>query len=162
MSRIVISILVLASVSVVWALQDNPRTAPDAQPQAIEQAILSVQADMQKAAGNLDAESLFRCVLDTNKGSIIEGGRLLLTRQEALDSTKRGFQGLKHIAYTYNQKYISVISPTTALWVADGNATATLEDGREITAPFAETIIFVQRDGQWKVLHAHRSAPAQR
>lgn len=73
MSRIVIAILVLASVSVVWALQDNPKTAPDEQQQAIEKAILSVQADMQKAAGNLDAEALFRYVLDTNKGPIIEG-----------------------------------------------------------------------------------------
>ena len=162
MSRIMIAILVLASVSVVWALQDNPKTTPDEQQQAIEKAIISVQGDMQKAAGNLDAELLFSYVLDTNKGPIIEGGRLLLTRQEALDSTKRGFQGIKHIAYAYNQKYISMISPTTTLWVADGNATATLEDGREITTPFAETIIFVLRDGQWKVLHAHRSTPAQR
>jgi hypothetical protein len=87
----------------------------------------------------------------------------LKTRQEALNATKEGLQGLKDISYTYNQKHITLISPTVALWVADGTTSATIiEDGREINVDFAESIIFIQKDGQWKVFHAHRSVPNPR
>jgi ketosteroid isomerase-like protein len=46
--------------------------------------------------------------------------------------------------------------------VAEGTSSGTLKDGRYVEAPFAETIVFVQREGQWKVLHAHRSSPNAR
>jgi uncharacterized protein (TIGR02246 family) len=135
---------------------------PAEQQKAIEKAILEVHAKMKKAAENRDADALYDFVLDTDKGVIIEDGRLLRTRKEALDSTRQGLQGITDLSYTYNQKHITVISPTVALWVADGTSSVTINDGRKISVPFAETIIFVQRDGQWKVLHAHRSAPNPR
>jgi hypothetical protein len=118
---------------------------------------------MMKAAENLDAEALYGYVLDQCKGVIVQDGRIMVTHLEALDATKQGLQRLKDISYTYNQKHITIISPTVALWVADGTTSATiLEDEREINVPFAETIVFVQKDGQWKVLHAHRSVPNPR
>jgi len=116
---------------------------------------------MKKAAENLDADTLYNCVLDMSKGVIIENGKLFLTRKDSLDSTKQGLEGFKGLYYSYNQKYITVISPTSALWVAEGVVLATLEDGRKISSPFAESIVFVNKGGQWKVLHAHRSTPIQ-
>jgi hypothetical protein len=59
----------------------------------------------------------------------------------------------------YTQKRITVIAPTMALWVGEGTSSATLQDGRQISAPFAESILFVKKEGQWKVFHAHRSVP---
>ena len=125
----------------------------------IEKAILKVQSAMQKAAEKLDADALYKYVLDTDKGAIIENGRLFLTREDALESTKRGLKGLKALSYSYSRKYITVMSPTSALWVGEGTTTATIADGRQITSPFAESIVFVNRGGKWRVLHAHRSAP---
>ncbi len=156
-------ILVLTCVSVVWAIQNDKDDVSLDQQQAIEKAILKVHAAMMKAAENLDAEALYSHVLDMNKGVIVQDGKVLTTRQEALDATKQGLQGLKDISYKYNQKHITIISPTVALWVADGTTSATIiEDEREISVAFAETIVFVLRDGQWKVLHAHRSVPNTR
>jgi ketosteroid isomerase-like protein len=83
------------------------------------------------------------------------------TRSAALERTARGFQGLARLSYAYTRQSIAVISPTTALWVGEGSATATLQDGREVGGPFAETLLFVRRDGQWKVMHAHRSTPSR-
>jgi ketosteroid isomerase-like protein len=94
-----------------------------------------------------------------DKGVIIEDGHIRWTRQEASSSTRQGLQGLKDLSYTYTQKYVTEVSPAVTLWVGEGTSAATLQDGRQISAPFAETIVFVQRDGQWKVLHAHRSVP---
>ena len=155
-------VLVLGCVSIVWAVQKDEVAVPAEQQQAVEKAILKVHEAMKKAAESFDADALYDFVLDTDKGVIIEDGRLRRTRKEALDSTRQGLQGISNLSYTYNQKHITVISPTTALWVADGTSSATVEDGRTISVPFAETIVFVQRDGQWKVLHAHRSAPNPR
>jgi len=167
MNRVFKATLILVCVSVVWAVQsegllsknDKSDTATD-QNTTIEKAILKVHSDMMKAGENQDANALFSHVLDQCKGVIVQNGRIMMTRQEALDATRQGLQGLKDISYKYKQKHITVISPTVALWVADGTTSATIiDDGREINVPFAETIIFVLRDGQWKVLHSHRSIP---
>jgi hypothetical protein len=71
----------------------------------------------------------------------------------------QGMQQLKDLSYSYTQKYITVISLTVVLWVGEGTSSATLKDGRQVSVPFAETIVFVLKDGKWKVLHAHRSIP---
>jgi ketosteroid isomerase-like protein len=155
------AMLVLACASAGCAVQNNKGDMPLEQQQVIENAILKVHEDMKMAAQRLDVDALYSFVLDSN-GPIIEDGRLKQTRQEAMDSTKQGLKGITDLSYTYNQKFITVISPTVALWVGEGTSSATIEDGRKISVPFAETIIFVQRDGQWKVLHAHRSLPNPR
>jgi ketosteroid isomerase-like protein len=159
MSNVVKAILVLACVSIVWAAQGNLGNVTTDQQQAIEKGILAAHEEMKKAAADLDADALYAHVLDTIKCPIIESGKVAQTRQDALESTRRGFQGIKQVSYTYKQRQITPLSPTAALWVGEGTTSVTLEDGTEVAAPFAETIIFVEKDGRWKVLHAHRSTP---
>ena len=129
--------------------------------EAIKSAIRDVQAEMRQASEALDAEAIYAHVLDAPMPPIIEDGRLRRTRSEALRSTAEGLQGLYSLSYTYASEHITVLSPKAALWVGTGSAAATLRDGRQISAPFAETIVFVNRGGEWKVLHAHRSAPGE-
>jgi ketosteroid isomerase-like protein len=170
MSNIFKAILILVCVSVVWAVQseglpsesDKSAVSPERQ-KAIEQEILKVHAEMMKAAENRDAEALFSHVIDGCKGVIVQDGIIMMTRQESLDATKQGLQGFSEISYKFNRKNITVISPTTAIWVADGTTSVTIvDDGRQLNFPFAETIIFTLKDGQWKVFHAHRSVPNPR
>jgi ketosteroid isomerase-like protein len=129
------------------------------QEQVIEKAIVDVQAKMQQAAQQGDVDALYTYVLEVDKGVIIEDGRIRWTRQEALNATRQGLQGLKDLSYVYTQKRITVITPTMALWVGEGTSSAILQDGRQISVPFAESILFVKKEGQWKVFHAHRSVP---
>ena len=161
MSNALRILLLLAYVPLAWTAQNVSKKIPADQQQAIERTIIDVHGKMKQAAEQRDTEALYKYVLEMDKGVIIEGGRLQRTRQEALNATRQGLQDLKDLAYTYTQKYVTVISPTVALWVGEGTSSATLEDGRQISAPFAETIVFVQQGGQWKVLHAHRSAPCR-
>ncbi len=149
----------LACVPVVWMTQHDSKKMSSEQELAIEQAIIDVQEKMQQAAQQGDVDALYEYVLEMDNGVIIEDGRIRWTRQEALNSTKQGLQGLKDLSYAYSQKRITVISPTMALWVGEGMSSATLQDGRQISVPFAESILFVEKDGQWKVFHAHRSVP---
>jgi len=156
-------VLILSCVSVVWAIQEGKNPVSSEQQKAIEQEILKVHVAMVKAAESSDVEGLYSYVLDECKGVIVQDGRIMMTRQESLDATKQGIGLLKDISYKFNKKHITVMSPTLALWVADGTTSVTIvEDGRQLSMPFAETIVFVQKDGQWKVLHAHRSIPNPR
>jgi len=152
--------LIVATAAFLGA-DRRPDAAPVPAQQDIESAIRAVHAQMRSAAERLDATALYAHVLDTATPPIIENGALADTWAAALARTARGFQGLTSLGYAYTRESITVLSPATALWVGVGTASATLADGRQITAPFAETTVFVLRDGQWKVLHAHRSAPTR-
>jgi hypothetical protein len=161
MSNALRVLLLLACIPVISTSNNDPKKMPIDRQQAIEKAIGEVHAKMKHAAEQRDTDSLYEYVLDMDKGVIIEDGRILRTRQEALSSTRKGMQGLKNLSYTYTQKYVTPISETAALWVGEGTSSATLQDGRQVSAPFAETIVFVMKGGHWKVLHAHRSAPGR-
>jgi ketosteroid isomerase-like protein len=126
---------------------------------AIERAVLAANAQATKAAENGDMDALFGYMLDTDKGSVAQNGTLLRTREDARAQVTRGMQGIRSIAYRWSNQYVTVLSPTIALLVADGETTATTADGSTFSAPFAQTDVFVLTDGQWKILHAHRSTP---
>jgi hypothetical protein len=157
MKKLFISILILVSIFLLCAARSNQNDITTAQKNSIEKEISKVHEEMKKAGEKLDADTLFKYVLDTND-VIIETGEIRATRKEAYESTKQGFQRIKSLSYTYSHNNINVLSPAVALFTGSGTTTATFEDGLNITIKFAETIIFVLRDGQWKVLHAHRSS----
>jgi uncharacterized protein (TIGR02246 family) len=158
-------IAIIAGVLLSTAFVSGDRQQPSAGGPArdgTEAAIQAVHLQMRQAAEKLDAEALYAFVLDTATPPIIEDGRTAATRTAALQSTAAALHGLTRASYAYTNQNITVLSPTTVLWVAEGTASGTLKDGRYVEAPFAETIVFVQREGQWKVLHAHRSSPNAR
>jgi hypothetical protein len=159
MSKPIIILLSLACITVTFANQDQSSIS---NPQAIEKAVLESNAKMIRAAENLDAEGFFDWILDSVKGPVIQDGKLMLTRQEALEAVKRSFQGIAKAKYQLDHIYVSAISNEVALLTAEGTSTATLEDGRTFSAPFALSEVFVLREAKWKVLHAHQSVPNSR
>ena len=127
---------------------------------AIEKAVLEVNAQMTRAAEDRDIDRLFSFMLATDRGSIIQSGNLFLTREEALATVKRNFQGVAAIKYRWKRQLVTVISPTTALLVCDGESEIRTAQDTPATfvTPFAQTVLFVLTDGKWKALHAHNSA----
>ena len=162
MSNFFKAILVLACVSVVLATQNNKTAFPLEQQKAIEKAVLKTHIQMTQADNNLDVNRFFSYILDFNKGLIIQDGRLFQTRQEAFEVVKKGFEGISKLKRTYQQTHVTVISPETALLIAQGTSTVTLSDGQTFSSPFAVSMIYVLRDGKWKVLHGHYSIPNPR
>ncbi len=128
----------------------------------IEKAVLEVSSQMTRAAENLDVDRLFSFMLPNDRGSIVQYGNVLQTREQALERTREGFRGLHSIEYRWKRRQVTVVSPTVALLVAEGEARATTEQGESFSRPFAQTLVFLLTDGQWKVLHAHQSAPLGR
>jgi uncharacterized protein (TIGR02246 family) len=156
-------IIILVLVSAVLAAQSNSaNTSSLEQQQAIEKAVLKTFEQMNQAEINLDADKFFSHILDFDKGLIIQDGQMFKTRREAYETVKVGFEGVSQLKRVYEQKYVTVISPEAALLTASGTSTVTLSDGRVLSGPFAASLVYVLRDGQWKVLHGHYSIPNQR
>lgn len=136
--------------------------ATGAETKAIEDAVLAVSAEMTKAGEALDADRLFSYMLETDKGSVIQNGMMMLTRQQALERVKGNLGGISTIQYRWKSQFVTVLSPEIALLTAEGESTATTTTGATFTAPFAQTVVFVRRDGSWKAIHAHQSSPRVR
>lgn len=143
----------------VTASRGQADKSPASVPQA---AVLARLAEIQKAAEALDADRVFSFVLENKSGAAVQNGRFFLTREEALESTKRGLGALQKVEYQFDQQHVTLLSPTVALAVGEGSSTATTADGRGITTRFAQSVVLVQTNGEWKVFHSHRSFPPVR
>jgi uncharacterized protein (TIGR02246 family) len=126
---------------------------------SVEDAVLAVSAEMTKAGEAADADRLFGYMLETDKGSVIQNGVLMATRQGALERVRTNLGGISKIQYHWKRQYVTVLSPEVAVLAAEGESTATTTAGETFTAPFAQTVVFVLRGGTWKAIHAHQSSP---
>ena len=133
-----------------------------ADPQSVEKAVLAVSAEMTRAGEAVDADRLFSYILENDKGSVIQNGVVLATRQEALERVRSNLSGISKIQYHWKRQYVTVLSPDVALLAAEGDSVVTTTAGDTFTAPFAQTVVFVLRPGGWRAIHAHQSVPRVR
>ena len=101
---------------------------------AIEKAVLAANAQVTQAAESRDLDALFRFMLDTDKGSIVLNGGLSLTPQQAKDRLAPSFRAPVKVAYRWKQQHVTVLSPTTALLVSEGESVVTA--ATRIESPF--------------------------
>ena len=140
----------------------TPQARQAKDPRPIEEAVLTANAEMERAAEAVDAERLFTFVLDTDKGSVIQNGVFLATREEALRRVTNNLRGISKIEYRWKRQHVTVLSADVALLTAEGESIVTATEGQAFTTPLAQTVVFVMRDGHWKALHAHQSSPQVR
>jgi hypothetical protein len=135
------------------------QSGTQADTKAIEAAVLAVHADMTRAGEAGDADRLFSYMLDTDRGSVVQNGVMLTTRREALEQVRANLGRVSKIQYRWTRELVTVLSPESAILVAEGESTATTASGDTFTAPFVQTVVFVLRGGAWKAIHAHQSSP---
>ena len=126
---------------------------------SIEKAVLAANDQATRAAEDRDADRLFSFMAETDKGSIVQNGTLFLTPQDAKARIAPGFRAPVKVAYHWKQQHVTVLSATTVLLVSEGEAVITPEGQPPTTAPLVQTTVWVQREGAWKILHAHQSSP---
>ena len=153
------AVSVLAGLLVAAVAVSQGQSSTSASAAAVQKAVLARLAEIQDAAQTLDADKVFGFVMENDEGALAQNGRLILTRKDALDSTRRGFQGLEKVSYRFDSQHVTVLSPTVALAVGEGESSATLDGGRTIDTHFVQSVIFVLTNGDWKVVHSHRSFP---
>lgn len=151
--RILLFIVLVGMTSATAYLYASRPTDHD----VIEQAVLKVHEQMTNAGQDVD--KFFDFILEFDNGMIIQDGALFETSQQAYDAVKKGYEGLSEVTRVYDRTYVTILSPESALLTGTGTTKVTLTDGRTFEAPFAVSMVFVLREGQWKVLHGHYSIP---
>lgn len=129
---------------------------------SVEDAVLAVSDEMTRAAESVDADRLFSYVLENDKGSIIQNGVVLATRQEALETVKGNLRGVNRIEYRWKRRHVTVLARDLALLIAEGESVATTAAGQTFTTPFAQTVVFALKPEGWRAVHAHHSSPPAR
>jgi ketosteroid isomerase-like protein len=159
-SRKIITVAIASALLMVAAVAvSQGQSNKNSTPADVQKAVLARLAEIQSAAQSLDPERVFSFVLENDAGALAQNGKLFLTRKEALESTKQGFQGLQSVSYRFDEQHVTLLSPTVALATGEGSSSATLDDGRTLSTRFAQSVVFVLKNGEWRVFHAHRSFP---
>jgi uncharacterized protein (TIGR02246 family) len=128
-------------------------------PTAIKADVIAAYRASATAAEALDVDTLVGALAENEEGALVINGRLILTRQEAVATTRANFRGLRKIKYDLGPQHVTLLAPDTALLVATGTVTGEAESGQTFTRAFAHTVVYQRRDGVWRVLHSHQSNP---
>ena len=157
--RLPMGLLVVAAGWIPITTFAQPDVGSSGEDAAVVGAVLAANADMVAAANRMDLDAFFGAMIEADRTMIVQNGAIFQTRAEARVSVERGLRGIARVDRRFDNPQVTVISPETALLVSEGSVTATLNDGREMIGRFAVSLIFVLRDGQWKLLHGHYSTP---
>jgi uncharacterized protein (TIGR02246 family) len=149
----------ICAAVLLGAKDSTTPTMTDAQCDAIEKAVLEKHTQFMQFAQQLEADKMYSLIADGGKGTIIQNSQLQ-TRREALDASKAAFNGLKKIEYKFDQQYVKVISPDTAIFTGKGQSIVTIDSDNSYTKDFAVTCVFVLKDREWKIIHGHYSSPS--
>jgi hypothetical protein len=150
---------VLAGLLVAAVALSQAQSGSSTSTAVVQKAVLARLAEIQSAAQALDADKVFSFVMENDEGALAQNGRLMLTRSEALESTRRGLQGLQKVSYRFDAQHVTLLSPTVALAVGEGESSATSKSGATSDTHFVQSVVFVLTNGDWKVFHSHRSFP---
>ena len=130
-------------------------------PPEIKKTVLARMNEIQAAAEALDADKVFTFVLEDDVGVIAQNGRVFMTHSNALESTRQSFESLRRadarLEYHFDQQRVTLLSPSLALVVGEGTTSVSTADGRNSKTQFAQSVLLLRTNGDWKVLHAHRS-----
>jgi TonB family protein len=127
--------------------------------QRVVEDVLAANARMTEAANRLDTDAFFACIVDSDATRIVQDGKLFKTRAEAMAAVRAGSQGVAKVDRQFDSPHVAVLAPGIALLTAEGMSTATLQDGRSFGGRFAVSLVFVLREGEWKLFHGHYSLP---
>ena len=153
------TILTMLVWSLIGALPVFAGAAASPSEGDIIQAVLAANSRMTAAANRLDTDAFFACIVDSDESRIIQDGKLFKTRAEAMTAVRQGSQKIVKIERRFIDPHVTVLAPGVALLTTEGTTSATLQEGRTINSRFAVSLVFVLRDGEWRLFHGHYSLP---
>ena len=81
---------------------------PQTEPAAVEKAVLEVSAQMTRAGQDRDADRLFRFIAENDRGSIIQNGNVMITRDQALAQVKANIGQIAKVEYRWKRQWVTV------------------------------------------------------
>ncbi|MFC1607840.1 nuclear transport factor 2 family protein [Candidatus Latescibacterota bacterium] len=154
-----INVIFLVLVVSLIACKNAAPPMTDTERSAIEKQLIAQHNEITGAASRLDAEAVFSHFIDNERGILAFEGSLIMTREDGVNLVSEIYKDFQKITTEMNEEYVTVITPETAVYKGVGRSTYFPKSGDSSSITFAITIVFVLRDGEWKVLHMHESAP---
>ena len=153
---------VVLTVGLVWFIGSSGERRLDRMENEEQKKILAAYDQMISSAEALNIDGLFSHVIENDQGAVVINGELFLTRAASLERTRANFSGIARLKYRIAERHITMLATDSAVLVASGTSDVELADGRKFSNAFAHTLVFVERDGAWRVIHSHQSSPVQR
>lgn len=151
-----------ASLALLVALLAPPASGAPTSADDTTAAVLAANDRMIAAANRLDTDAFFADIVSSDETRIVQDGTLFATRAEAMAAVRAGSQAIASLDRRLADPHVTLLAPGVALLTATGTTDVTLVDGRQFNNRFAVTLVFVLRDGQWKLFHGHYSVPNPR
>ncbi len=97
-------------------------------------------------------------ILATDKGAYALQSEVWWSREDVVAFYNDAFEGVARQELDWERETLTVLSPTSALYVAKGvYRQYDSEDQLLIESPHAVSIVMVLVEGQWRIRHLHQS-----
>jgi uncharacterized protein (TIGR02246 family) len=136
----------------------GPPDFTEAEKAAVVQTVTSLTKDFVTAASRADLDATFRFFSSDADAAVLNLGTRY-TRQAIIELYRPIYASLRGQEIDIGQPVVAVLSPEAAVLSTQGRFTATYRSGAQVSSQFAWTLVWVRRNGQWSVLHAHQSFP---
>jgi uncharacterized protein (TIGR02246 family) len=147
----------LPAILIVTGCQQQPAAVNPNDPEIVA-AVGAILDKTVAAADRVDAEGTLASSTRDDTFTFITGDRMLKGYDEALRAFRETYAMLEGQTNQIIEKRIRVLSPDVVLVSAVSEGTYTDKAG--ITSPLVgmgSTVIFVRRNGEWRVIHYHES-----
>ncbi len=127
--------------------QDNPE---------ISATVGKLMDDLTRTAVTLDAEKTL-APLSKDKDAVFFFDSKPYTRNELSHCMGKIYGSLKTMSMTWDRKYVKVLGPDAAVWIACGKGKSVSKSGELYDEFLTETWIWQKIEGKWQVVHSHES-----
>ena len=152
-SRLTVVAAVVASI----ACQSNPAPVNPQDPEILA-AVNSILDKAVAAAGAVDAEGALSVTTMDGDFTFLTGDTMLTGYDQALAAFRQTYAMLKGQTTEVIERRARVLSPDVVLVSAVSQGTYTDKAGfTSEPVGLGSTIVFVKRNGEWRVIHFHQS-----
>lgn len=116
--------------------------------------------DIALAVGEkLDLNRISNSVNDYHKAGHIINGVFYSSFETIMSDFRSNAAGVESQKYDIVNKEITILSENAGIVASSGNATVKFTSGTSVSVPFAWTFVYEKINGEWMVVHSHRSSP---
>jgi ketosteroid isomerase-like protein len=155
MKKTIYLILTFIAILIIACNNQKEKVLTTEEKSIVENEISVATDDLFKAFESLDANQTYSYFLQNEDFAAASMGKLITDHRALLDTMKLHLGSFQKERISITNQKIYVINLDAAVISLASMAEITLKNGAEMKAPFALTILWVKKDGEWKVAHYH-------
>ncbi len=155
MKKTIYLILAFVAILVIACNNQKDNALTTEQKSVVENEISTATANLFKAFESLDPNKTYSFFLQNEDFAAATQGTLMTDYRAVLDTMKLHMGSFQKEQILVKNQKIYVINKDAAVISVATIVDLALKSGAEMKIPFAFTILWVRKDGDWKVVHYH-------